>query len=113
MKNRVIWRISMLGVLGLALSLPVWAADTYEGTVVEVGPSMLTMVDTAGQNQQTHEVPADAAISRAGKMCRLTEVKAGDLVTVVTDQRWDKVIVTKVQANKLAVHPSGCGAQRR
>lgn len=58
------------------------------------------MTDTAGKNQHTHEVAADAAISCEGKTCGLTDLKAGDTITVTLDKKGDKTVVTKIEAKK-------------
>jgi hypothetical protein len=100
MKRRQFIISGVLGVLALAASPPVWSADTHQGKVVEVGPGKLTMTDTAGKNQHTHEVVADAAITCEGKTCGLTDVKAGDMVTVTTDMKDGKTVATKIEAKK-------------
>ncbi|MGE0685009.1 MAG: hypothetical protein AB7P69_29370 [Candidatus Binatia bacterium] len=100
MKSRRLVFMSMVGVLALVLSFPAWAA-THLGKVVEVNPDTLTMIDTAGGHQQTFTVPANAAISRAGKMCMLTDLQVGDTVTVIVGLLGDKTVATMIQANKL------------
>jgi hypothetical protein len=94
---------SLLGILGaltLGAGTPLWAADTHQGKVVEAGAGKLTMTDTAGKNQHSHEVDADAAITCEGKTCGLADVKAGDMVTVTTEQKGGKTVATKVEAKK-------------
>ena len=100
MKHRWLVISSVLGALTLATGLPVWAADMHQGKVVEVGPGKLTMTDTAGKNQHTHEVATDAAITGEGKTCGLTDVKVGDMVTVTTDMKDGKAVATKIEAKK-------------
>lgn len=99
MRDRVLLCASVVGALGLVLSLPVLAA-TYEGKVVEVGPGTLTIVDTAGENQQTFEISVWAVIQRAGKYCELTNIKAGDTVTVTTRTLGGETVAITVEANK-------------
>src|SRR5262245_57531287 len=60
----------------------------------------LTMTDTAGQHQHSHEVAADAAISCDGKPCGLTDLKAGDTITVTLDKKGDEMVATKIEAKK-------------
>src|SRR5689334_3696123 len=100
MKHKRLFIPGVVGVLALVTTFLVWAADMHQGKVVEVGPGKLTMTDTASKNQHTHEVAADAAISCEGKTCGLTDVKAGDMVTVTTEKKGDKVVVTKIEAKK-------------
>ncbi len=99
-------RIRMLplgvGLLALALAAnaPVLAADSHQGKVVSAGYGTLTMTDMAGKNQHAHEVAADAAISCEGKTCGLTDLKAGDTITVTLDKKGDKTVATKIEAKK-------------
>ena len=81
-------------------SAPTWAADMHEGKVVGVGGGKLTMTDMAGQNQHTHEVATDAAITCEGKKCGLTDVQVGDMVTVTIDTHDGKTMATKIEAKK-------------
>jgi hypothetical protein len=74
---------------------------THQGKVVEVGAGTLTMTDTAGTNQHTHDVAANAVITCEGKACGLDEVKAGDIVTVTTDTKDGKTRATKIEAKKV------------
>lgn len=79
---------------------PVMAADSHQGKVVEVSAGKLTMTDMAGKNQHTHDVASDAAVSCEGKTCGLTDVRAGDIVTVTIDTKDGKTVATKVEAKK-------------
>ena len=96
----------VLSVFLVAFALAVWAstpagaADIHQGKVVEVSAGKLTMTDTAGKNQHAHEVTADAAITCEGKKCGLSDVKVGDMVTVTTDTKDGKTIITKIEASK-------------
>ncbi|HJY84260.1 MAG TPA: hypothetical protein VKK81_24645 [Candidatus Binatia bacterium] len=97
-------RMLPLGVglltLALAASTLALAADSHQGKVVSAGDGKLTMTDTAGQHQHSHEVAADAAISCEGKPCGLTDLKAGDTITVTLDKKGDKMVATKIEAKK-------------
>jgi hypothetical protein len=45
-------------------------------------------------------VATDAAITCEGKACGLSDVKAGDMVTVTTDTKDGKTLATKIEAKK-------------
>jgi hypothetical protein len=98
----------VLSVCLVALALTVGALGCqsapvmHQGKVSEVGAGKLTMTDMAGENQHTHEVAADAAITCEGKTCGLTDVKVGDMVTVTTDTKEGKTVATKIEAKKAA-----------
>jgi hypothetical protein len=97
---------SVLSVLVVALALTIGALGcqsksiTHQGKVVGVGAGTLTMTDTAGANQHTHEVAANAIILCDGKPCGLPEVKAGDTVMVTTDTKDGNPLATKIEATK-------------
>ncbi len=97
-------RVLSVFLVALALAVwanaPAWAADMHQGKVVEVGAGKLTMTDMAGKNQHSHEVATDAAITCEGKKCGLSDVKAGDMVTVTTDTKDGKTMATKIEARK-------------
>ncbi len=76
------------------------AASTHQGKVVGVGAGTLTMTDTAGANQHTHEVAANAVITCDGNPCGLAVVKAGDTVTVTIDTKNGKPVATKIEVRK-------------
>jgi hypothetical protein len=96
----------MLSVCLVALALtvwvsaPTWAAAIHQGKVVEVGAGQLRMADMAGKKHHSHEVATDAAITCEGKKCGLSDVKVGDMVTVTTDTKDGKTLVTKIEASK-------------
>jgi hypothetical protein len=72
----------------------------HEGKVVEVGTGTLTMIDTAGANQHTHDVASNAVITCEGKPCGLNDLKAGNPVTVTTATQDGKTLATKIEARK-------------
>ena len=45
-------------------------------------------------------VATNAAITCGGKTCGLSDVKAGDMVTVTTDTKDGKTMATKIEASK-------------
>jgi len=94
-------RISLFFVvvaLTCLMSVQAKAGGAHEGKVVEVSDGKLTMTDAAGKNQHAHEVASDATISRDGKEAKLTDLKAGDMITVTLDTKEGKSMVTKVEA---------------
>ena len=78
------------------------AADTHQGKVVETSAGKLTMTDMAGKNQHTHDVSSGTPVSRDGKTAALTDLKAGDTVSVTLEKTGDKPTVTKVEAKPAA-----------
>jgi hypothetical protein len=96
----------VLSVFLVALALTIGAlgcqsaSATHQGKVVEVSAGTLTMTDTAGANQHTHEVPSNAVITCEGRACGLDGVKVGDMVTVTTDTKDGKTLATKIEAKK-------------
>jgi len=86
--------------LAVFMSAPVLAADMHQGKVVKAGDGKLTMTDTAGKNEHTHEVAPTAAVTCEGKTCGLVDVKAGDMVTVTTATQEGKTVATKIEAKK-------------
>jgi hypothetical protein len=97
----------VLSVFLVALALTMGALGcqsapaTHQGKVVEVGVGTLTMTDTAGTNQHTHEVASNAVITCEGKPCGLTDMKVGDMVTVTTDTQDGKTLATKIAVKKV------------
>ena|SRR5258706_387511 len=80
------------------MSAHAYAADSHQGKVVETSAGKLVMTDMDGKNQHPMEVPASATVSRNGKEAKLTDLKAGDTITVTTDTKDGKSMVTKVEA---------------
>jgi hypothetical protein len=96
----------MLSVFLVTLALTMGALGCqsgpamHKGKVVGVGAGTLTMTDTAGANQHTHEVASNAVITCGGNPCRLNDMKAGDMVTVTTENLNGKTLATKTDARK-------------
>jgi hypothetical protein len=97
-------RVRLVVLVALALTMGALgcqsAPATHQGKVVEVGVGKLTMTDTAGTNQHTHEVASTVVITCEGQPCGLTDVKVGDMVTVTTDTKEGKTLATKIEAKK-------------
>ena len=110
-ETRLVRKVLFGCLLALALSLGMLGCQstqathegkqaTDEGKVVELGIEKMTMTDTEGKNQHDHEVAADVVITCEGKPCGLSDVQAGDMVTVTTDTEDGKTIATKIEAKK-------------
>ena len=100
-KRLVVGGFGLLTLM-LYVSTPVFAAhahkaggSTHKGKVVEAGGGKLTMTDMSGQNQHTHDISADTAITCGKKKCGLEDLKAGATVSVTT-KKDDSTVVTKV-----------------
>jgi hypothetical protein len=70
----------------------------HQGKVVKAGSGKLTMTDQTDHKRHTMKIPADATISRDGATAKLTDLKPGDMVTVTTEKKQKKDMVTKVEA---------------
>jgi hypothetical protein len=88
----------LVAVAVVLLWATVSAADTHQGKVVETSTGKLTMTDMAGKNQHTHDISSDTAVSRDGKSAALTDLKAGDTVTITMEKKGEKPAVSKVEA---------------
>ena len=92
----------------LCASTTVLAADdaiithTHRGTVVTVGADKLVTQGLSGQKKQ-HVYDVDPAVNVIceGKPCALTDLKAGEQVTVTTEKPQDgKAKATRIEAQK-------------
>jgi Cu/Ag efflux protein CusF len=96
------YRVVALFFVAVAVSwvmgAPVPAADSHQGKIVETSPGKLVMTDMDGKKQHPMEVPTSATVTRGGKESKLTDLKAGDTITVTTDTKDGKSMVTKVEA---------------
>jgi hypothetical protein len=98
--KRTVFVLAPLCALSLLLAAPALAANSHTGKVVEAGGGKLTMTDRSGQNQHTHDVPADAKILCSGKPCGLTDLKAGDTIKVTLGKQDDQTVVTMIRDGK-------------
>jgi len=96
-----------LGLFALILfvSAPVWAANSHQGKVVQAGNGKLTMTSMTGDNQHTHDVTADTKVTCEGEPCSLESLGAGDVITVIVDQKDGKSVVTEIQKTKGGMRP--------
>ena len=96
------YRVVSLFFVAIALSwimsAPAPAADSHQGKVVETSEGKLVMTDMDGKKEHPMEVPASASVTRDGKESKLTDLKAGDTITVTTDTKEGQPMVTKIEA---------------
>ena len=95
---RVVSLFFVAVALNWVMSTPAPAANSHQGKVVETSAGMLVMTDMEGKNQHPMEVQANATVTREGKEAKLTDLRAGDTITVTTDTMKGKSVVTKVEA---------------
>jgi Cu/Ag efflux protein CusF len=98
MLHRVVSLFFVAVALSWVMSAPAQAADSHQGKIVETSAGKLVMTDMDGKKEHPMEVPASAAVTRDGKEAKLTDLKAGDTITVTTDTKDGKAMVTKVEA---------------
>jgi Cu/Ag efflux protein CusF len=98
MLHRVMSLFFVAVALSGVMSAPTQAADSHQGKIVETSAGKLVMTDMEGKKPHPMEVPANATITRDGKDAKLSDLKAGDTITVTTDTKEGKAVVTKVEA---------------
>jgi len=95
--------VAMLGMV-LMLNRVVYSAEkAHEGKVVSVtegknnADGKLVMTDKDGKNEHTHMISTSAKITINGKAAKLGEIKKGDSVKVMADdkQKVSSVSVTR------------------
>jgi len=67
------------------------------GTVIAVGTGTLTLTEQGGKHHHTYAVAADAVIIYDGQICALTDVRVGDMVTMMTDTQEGKTVATRIK----------------
>ncbi len=90
----------VLLALILFMSTMTSAAETRQGKVLAAGYGKLTIIEATSYTQLTQDVAADAAILCENKKCELSDVKAGDMVTMTMNKEGDKTVVTKIEVEK-------------
>jgi len=98
MLYRVVSSFFVIVALSWGMSTQAQAADSHQGKVVETSAGMLVMTDMEGKKQHPMEVPTSATVTRDDKETKLTDLQAGDTITVTTDTKDGKAMVTKVEA---------------
>jgi uncharacterized protein involved in copper resistance len=98
MLHRVVLLFFVAVALSWVMSAPAPAADSHQGKIVETSAGKLVMTDMDGKKQHPMEVPISATVTRDGKEAKLIDLKAGDTITVTTDTKEGKSMVTKVEA---------------
>jgi Cu/Ag efflux protein CusF len=98
----MLYRVGSLFFVAVALSwvmsVPAQAADSHEGKVVKTTAGKLVMTDMEGKQEHSMKVPASATVTRDGEEAKLSDLKAGDTITVTTETKKGKPKVTKVEA---------------
>src|SRR5262249_28337986 len=96
-----------LGLFSLIIfvSAPVLAANSHQGKGVQARTGELTMTSMTGDNQHTHDVTADTKVTCEGEPCSLESLGAGDVITVIVDQKDGKSVVTEIQKTKGGMRP--------
>lgn len=100
MLHRVVSLFFVVAALSWIMSVSTQAADSHQGKVVETSAGKLVMTDMEGKKPHPMEVPSSATVTRDGKESKLTDLKAGDTITVTTDMKDGKSVVTKVEAKE-------------
>jgi|GEM_PF-4535984 len=88
------------------LSISTWAEDqsppsrTHRGTVVTVHADQLVVQGLSEKKKEhTYEVSPTATILCKGAPCKLTDLKVGQVLTIVTEKGQDgKALATKIEA---------------
>jgi hypothetical protein len=95
---RVVSLFFVAVALSWVMSAHAQAADSHQGKVVETSAGKLVMTDMDGKKEHSMEVSASATVTRDGKEAKLTDLQAGDTITVTTHTKDGKAMVTKVEA---------------
>src|SRR5262245_1557489 len=88
------------------ISIHAWAEDqsllvhTHRGTVVNVQADKLVVQGLSEKKKEhTYEVSPTATILCKGNPCKLTDLKVGQLLTIITEKGQDgKALATKIEA---------------
>ena len=103
MAQRLIPAVLVGLTVALAAALSAQADDkttTHKGIVVSVEGNKVTMSDVDGKNLHSHMIPAGAAVTCEGAVCRLQDVRKGMYVIVTMEKQGDKNVVTLIEATK-------------
>ena len=83
-------------VVGLAMAAPAAESKDHFGKVVSTSVGTLVMTDADGKHQHTHVINEKCKISLNGQPVKLEELKKNAPITVTTEQRDGKEVVTEV-----------------
>lgn len=72
--------------------------DTVQGTVIRVGDSKLTLVESSSNAIERFKVASDASISRDGRNVKLEEIAFGDFALVAAKSNDNARIATVIVA---------------
>ena len=98
MFNRVVPFFFVAIALSWVISTTAQTADSHQGKVVDTSTGKLVMTDMEGKKEHSMELSTSATVTRDGKEAKLADLKAGDTITVTTDMKDGKTLVTKVEA---------------
>jgi hypothetical protein len=108
MHSRRIQLSSVVFLLTMLINTIVLAADggpltrVHRGTVITVSADKIVTQGSSGQKKEhTYEVAPTVAVTCEAKPCKLSDIKAGERVTITTEKQQDgKAIATKIEAQK-------------
>ncbi len=70
------------------------------------------MTDRDGKSEHTHTLARNATITCDGKTCKLSDLKAGTMIRVTTEEQDGKKVVTKIEATTRGSGAGGTGRKR-
>ncbi|HJY81156.1 MAG TPA: hypothetical protein VKK81_08740 [Candidatus Binatia bacterium] len=99
---------SVVFLLAMFINTVVLAADggpitrVHRGTVVTVSADQIVTQGSSGQKKEhTYTVAPTVAVTCEAKPCKLTDIRAGERVTITTEKQQDgKAIATKIEVQK-------------
>lgn len=110
MHARRILHSSATIIIALSISVRVFAEDdatlptrVHKGTVVSVSPDTLVTQGISGKKKEhTYTVAPTADVTCETQPCKLTDLKAGEQVTVTVEKQGDgKALATKIEAHRV------------
>ena len=95
-RSQILWP-SLCLLLVLVSSVPALAEEVHVGKLVTAGNGTLVISDADDANE-AFSVSDDATITRNGKTAELSDLAAGDSVTVTATRKKGKLIATRIAA---------------
>lgn len=92
-----VYRLLLAMLIVVAASSSSFAAETHTGKIVSVGDGKIVISDTDDTNE-VFVVPDDATITRNGKEANLSDLGAGDAVTVTASRKKGMLIAKTIDA---------------